>query len=245
MSLPNTAAELDQLVMDYIRRTTAGGLGPAPMSNAELGARFRESLDDAPAEENEIGRFFASWEPDDAAMGRHIRQMAACGQFEHQVLAHQKAHQISALLERLFTFSPLGFSTIELANGTWLEPINNDLARLHRAAQRLGQEFKALADGAGDTWLRYRQLNFTTKDGTHAWRYIRDDWASLDAVLQQAGSAYLSAGIELGQHKDTALELTAWIGGSWGGMGDGDAHSFQLVHPSLADELDHPDCWWS
>jgi hypothetical protein len=122
--------------------------------------------------------------------------MAACALFERKLLAHQRLHQISALIEKRFDFDPLGFSTTEQRLANWLEPLGDDVAQLRRTAKRLGQEFKTLADGAGAGWLRYRQLNFETEDGTYAWRYVRG-WDGIDTALQQEDSVELNCGLGL------------------------------------------------
>jgi hypothetical protein len=243
--MPTTADELDRLAKDYIRRTMRGGLGPAPISDAELGAGFRERLDDAPVEVQRIGGIIAASEADNSNLGRHLHQMAACGLFEQQLQTHQQKHSISGLVERTFDVPALGFSTVELSIGLWLNPLGDDEARLHRDAQRLGQEFRALADGAGASWLRYRELNFYTEDGTPAWRYVRDSWGALDAALDQARSASFSDGsFELGDASEAFLKLTVWVGGDGDGQGDGDAHTFLLVRPDQQERLDDQEAWW-
>lgn len=165
--------------------------------------------------------------------------LAAAGEFEQQLNAYQREHQVSGLVEDLYEFTPLGFSTTQLRVGLWLELIAGDAELQQKTALRLGREFLALAEGAGSGWLRYSEVAFKAEDDITAWRYVRDGWSSLDAALQEAATAWFGAGVS-GLTESTDLALTIWAEDR-----DDSCSSFLLVHPSLAPQLDDADAWWA
>jgi hypothetical protein len=245
-----TAADLDRMANDYYSNLTRGGTGPECrlaadgdvelMTDAEMGAGFREIVSSGDLSDQGMGlaELMANSSTSDLILGRRIRMLAAAGEFEQQLNAYQREHQVSGLVEDLYEFTPLGFSTTQLRVGLWLELIAGDAELQQQSALRLGRDFLALAEGAGSGWLRYSEVAFKVEDDITAWRYVRDGWSSLDAALQGAATAWFGAGVsELTESTDLALTI-------WTEDGEGDCKSFLLVHPSLAPQLDDPDAWW-
>lgn len=245
-TLPSTAAELDALVNDYIKHATRGGFAPTDMSNQEVGAVFRELLDDAPPDAQQLGSLIAATTSGDDKLGGRVRMLAACGQLEQQILQHQKDNQISGLICEPFNFEPLDFTAERLRLGHWLMPLGDDPAALRANALELGRGLQRLASGRGNGWLTYRQIDFKPDDSIDAWRYDRDDWSELDAALEAATHASISAGIPwIAGTGDQALELTLWCDADWPGCENGPSTTWLLVNPALAENLDAPDCWWA
>lgn len=240
---PMTDVELEKQAKGYIELKMADDLGPGPMTDAELEQMAKDFNDQT----NWADNLDPSLTPD-TYLANHLYRLAASALFLQQLHAHQRQHQISALIEESFDFPLLDYTTTQQQLGKWLEPLGHDVAQLRRTAKRLGQEFKALADGAGASWLRYRLVDFETEHGTRAWRYVRG-WDAIDMAVQQADSAELNYGLgveleELGVDDDVAdqaaIELITWIGEYL----IGDFRSFLLVRSDVAPQLDGPDAWW-
>ena len=249
-----TTADLDRLAQDYYTNLTHGGTGPEHrltvdgdvemMIDAEMGAGFRRIVSSRDLSEEGMGlaQFMAMTSTSDASLGRRVHMLAAAGEFEQKLNQYQREHQVSGLVEDLFEFSPLGFSTTQLRVGLWLELITGDAEQQQQAALRLGQEFLALAEKAGSSWLRYRYMLFNLEDGTEAHRYVRDEWPAFGVALETAGSATLDTGIfEVKDSSSKAMELR-FSRSAWGHARDDS--SYLLVHPSLAEQLDGPGQWW-
>jgi hypothetical protein len=197
-----------------------------------------------------IGNFIAQIHSGDpAGLGKGVRMLAHCGELEQQILQHQAQYQISGVLGETFTFDPLDYRVKVLRLGLWLEPIGGDAELLHANALELTASFKRLAEGRGNRWLKYRQINFELEDGTGAWRFNRSSWSGLDAAAAGASHATISTGLLLAgdeQSDHHVVELTLWADGSWPGAEDGETQSFLLVDPNYLNvvDLNAEDCWW-
>jgi len=249
-----TAAELDQLAQDYDSNVYLGGPSPIIINGklipaAAFGAWFRTAFERGLVPElvegGELPPWILKWGGDEAplpandyAAGIALWRIVGEWSFEKQQKSCQQQHQISGLLEIPFAFAPLGFNTTWLQQAYWLGLIGDDGAKLRAAAQRLGREFVALADGPGAHWVRCRELWLEEKDGTEGWQCVRDDWSTLAAALEDAPMVKISSGLELDDTADElAVSLEIWK--------EGDCNSYLLVHPSLAEQLDGPEQWWA
>ena len=248
-----TAADLDRLAKDYDDNVRVGGPSPIIINGKLIpadafGAWFRKTVERGLVPElvegGELPPWILGWGGDDAelpandyAAGIALWQIVGIWHFQKQQKAYQREHQVSGLIEVAFEFTPLGFSTTWPKQAHWLGLIGDDGAKLRAAAQRLGREFLALADGPGAHWVRCRELWLKEKDGTEGWRCVRDSWSTLAAALEDARHVEFSSGLKLDDTADElALELEIWE--------EGDCKSYLLVHPDLAHQLDGPEQWW-
>lgn len=244
----HTPAGLEAAFKAYLRNAVKGGLPPSDVTNEELGGTLLrlDRTGAIPAElavTVNLARLYAMGSEERA--GRFVSTLAALEGFRGRIHAYQLEHKISGLIEKTIELPALGFATTALELGDGLALLPGDAERLRQDARRVGGEFRALADGVGREWLRYRLTRFQAVVGgekTSAWRYDRNDWDLFRPVVQQSACVTLSVGIdEVGGSRDLALELTAWTNPD---AFNGESESLALVHPSLAARLDDADCWW-
>jgi len=243
MTMPSTASELNDWTRSCYSNMFPGGLGPCPVGESDLGwvleSKKRSiALDEPLRRHSEFSNLLGISLKED---GSQLGKLSAFHAMEKNIAAFQEQNLISGVIERRVVFKPLGLNIIVLEKGFCLSLIGDDSLKIRLNAQAVARAVSCLANGAGKSWLRYREVKTELDDGQQTYRFVRDDWESIEKSIATTTACFISTtiGLDLGIGIEEAIELQLVEDEL-----NEDNFSWLLVHPTRERNLSNPDLRW-